>query len=191
MLTIKQNMCKNFKTYCIIIGAIILLVSCSNDDSNAEICPLELGNLETAISEDLDFRARWTIYEYFENGAISITASVMDENCLLRAIMTITAIPNLERQDFEITTAELIREPTNISFNQVDEDASLGSWSIDEGESNWVQFEEITETSVKGKFQATLVIQENGNNFHTLPDTLRFDNVSFEAVPGELLNGAD
>ncbi|QLG46630.1 hypothetical protein [Costertonia aggregata] len=191
MLTIEQNMRKKLKTYFFIIGAIILLVSCSDDDSNTEICPPELGNLDTAISEQIDFRARWTIYEYFENGAISITASVMDENCLLRAIMTITATPNLERQDFEITTAEFIREPTNISFNQVDEDASLGSWSIDEAEPNWVQFEEITEISVKGTFQATLVIQENGNDFHTLPDTLRFDNVSFEAVPGELLNGAD
>ena len=164
------------------------LVSCTDDEEESN-CLEQLGQFETNINNQTLFQAQWTVFEFFENDALSVTAIVVDQDCLLRAIMGFTSEPNLDRQNFTDTVD--FREPTNISISQINQDAVLGSWRILEGEPNWVQFEEITETSVTGMLQATLVIRENGNNFQTLPDTLRFDNVRFEAVPDDLLNGSN
>jgi len=163
----------------------MLFISCNNDDGNNNDgnkfnCIEPLGEMETMINNQTLFQARWTVFEYFDNGALSIAAFVQDQDCLQSASLGITAEPNLERQNFTVIIQNT-REPTNIKFWQNNEDAVLGSWEILEGEPNWMQYDEITEESVKGRFQATL-ISTSSNNFHTLPDTLRLDNVRFEAV---------
>ena len=182
-------MFKEFKIKRLLFGFVLILSSCSNDDGNMNTCSPELGELETLINNQTLFQARWTLFEYFENGALSVDGFVMDDNCLSRASVGFTAEPNLDRQNFSNT--ESFRESTNIRFRQLNEDVAIGSWKFIEGEPNWVEFDEITETIVKGRFQATLLIDENVNNANTLPDTLIFNNVSFEAVPGELLNGSN
>lgn len=180
---------KNFIINCTVICIVAFFASCSDNDDNSSLCQGQLGQMETLINSQTLFQARWTLYEYLDNGPISVTSFVIDQNCLLTASMGITGEPNLDKQNFMNTQS--FRESTNIRFRQVEEDAPIGKWEIAENTLNWVQFDEITKTIVKGRFQATLVIEENGNDFHTLPDTLRFDNVSFEAVPGELLNGSN
>ncbi|TMM57859.1 hypothetical protein FEE95_00040 [Maribacter algarum] len=180
-------MFRYLKVKCIVLCTVVFSVSCNKDDDGTKDCMEQLGKTETLINSETLYQARWTLFEYLENGALSVTSFVQDQNCLSTASMGITGEPNLDRQNF--TKTQSFREPTNIRFRQIEEDSPIGKWEIVEGEPNWVQFDEITETIVKGRFQATLVIEENGNDFQTLPDTLRFDNVSFEAVPGDLLNG--
>lgn len=109
---------------------VTVVISCNDDDSSVVECKEPLGQLETVINDQTVFQARWTVFEYFDNGALSVASIVMDQNCLLRADLVITGEPNLNRQDFVITSAQFIRDPTNISFSQIDEDAVLGRWEI-------------------------------------------------------------
>jgi len=50
-----------------------------------------------------------------------------------------------------------------------------------------LELTEISENGVKGIFQATYVYRPSAQRFWDLPDTLRFDEVYFEAIDFEAL----
>ena len=54
-------------------------------------------------------------------------------------------------------------------------------FEIFEDEPAWIQLSEISEEKVTGTFQATYVYRQSAFRFWDLPDTLRFNNVAFEA----------
>ncbi|GMN12129.1 hypothetical protein MTsPCn9_34340 [Croceitalea sp. MTPC9] len=157
-----------------------ILISCSKDEEPPckDIEPL--GLLETQISDNTIYDGKSTSYLKLEEGPIGINSYVLDDLCLIRASIGMLVNSTLERQTFVKVVPNQLNTPT-FSFFQVEEDAILGKWDIIENEDNWIELEEITDEIIKGRFQATILVAENQNQFYTLNDTLRFDNVYFEA----------
>ena len=71
------------------------LVSCTNDEDETN-CTEQLGELETVINGQTLFQAQWTVFEFFENDALSVAAIVVDQDCLVRATMGFTSESNLD-----------------------------------------------------------------------------------------------
>lgn len=158
-----------------------VLFSCSKDEeppcNNGE----PFGLLETQISDNTIYDGGSTSYLKLNEGPISINSYVVDEFCLLRASINMLVDSTMERQPFVKRESTNPLNTSTFFFAQVEEDAILGKWDIIENEDNWIQLEEITDEIIKGRFQVTILVAESPNQFYTLSDTLRFNDVYFEA----------
>jgi len=163
-----------------IVCFVLFLASCSNDDPN-DCIPGE-GEMNAIINGVTIFDAKLTSYVELPDNVIAINGIVIDNFCLRTASlgMIIEKKPGLQELTKRDPDNRLL--PATSTFAQIDDDARLGAWNIYEPEDSWVELDEVSESVVRGRFQATYLVRENPNNFQSLPDTLRFTNASFEAA---------
>ena len=170
-------------SFCIIF-LFNFLCSCSDDEAEPE-CSDQLGELEANFSDDFRFNPRVTIFSPEQNGAISVSSFVFDSSCIPNLILSLDIEPTLGVQNF-ILTESFSNTPPNISFILFSFDVIIARWEIVEDEENWIEIDEISDTNLSGRFQATLRLIGGGDGIGEIPSIVRFDNVSFVASPSEL-----
>lgn len=158
---------------------LISILSCSNNDDSVE-CQTKQGDLHTSINEVIHFNPRLVYYGEVNN-LISLAAVQLDDACLARAIVSFTLEKETDRQDLHKRISGSGFYSGTTTFSEWDGDAILGKWDLLESEPAWIEINVLEDNFIEGIFQSTYLHKTNQNNFHSLPDTLRFHNVSFKA----------
>lgn len=131
---------------------------------------------------------RWSDTEFADQWAdnsIGISAEFINAGCEIEISIHFDNIAqtvnqqNLVKRIFEDNHPSQF-QPQSI-FNTWNVDALTERFEIFEDEPAWIQLSEISEEKVTGTFQATYVYRQSAFRFWDLPDTLRFNNVAFEA----------
>ncbi len=158
---------------------LFLTFSCSSNDDSID-CPKKQGDLNTEINDIIKFNPRFVTYAKVE-GVLSLAAVQLDDDCLFRAIVSFMIENKKGRQDLNKLDIQNRFNPSTSSFSEADGDAVLGSWDLLETEPAWIEIDVLEDKAMEGRFHSTYLHKTNQNDFHSLPDTLRFKNVSFKA----------
>ena len=120
------------------------------------------------------------------NSSMAIGAGFVNAGCEIELSLD---FHNIKQESGKQDLVKRISEENHPSHLQPH--SILYTWNVDvlterfeiyESEPAWIQLSEITEDKVKGTFQGTYVYKQSARRFWNLPDTLRFNNVSFEAI---------
>ena len=183
-----RKICKTF-------SVLVLIFTFSCEEEYQPDCPPPLGEMIARVNDTIvwDFNSvyfrRWTEKDLgtrWADSSLNIRAGFVNAGCELELSLIFHNIAEtLNRQGL----VKLIYEEDhpsrlqpNSDFYTWDVDALTEQFNLFEGEPAWIQLSEITDEQVKGTFQATYVYRPSAFRFWDLPDTLRFNNVSFSAA---------
>ena len=182
---------KIWKTF----SLLVLIFTFSCEDKQEPGCPPPVGEMIAQVNDTIawDFKhvsfRRWSETEFaasWADSSISIEAHFINAGCELELSLNFHNIAQkLNRQNLikpiyeEDHPSQL--QPYSV-FNTWNVDALTERFNLFEDEPAWIQLSEITDEQVKGTFQATYVYRPSAFRFWDLPDTLRFNNVSFSAA---------
>ncbi|MCP4458880.1 MAG: hypothetical protein GY816_12790 [Cytophagales bacterium] len=169
-----------------------IFICCSDDPKPS--CPAPIGEMVAQVNDTtiwefkyVSFR-RWSEYvgSQESDSLINISADFINAGCEMELTLDFQIIArtlnrqNLVKRIFEEDHPSKL-QPHSI-FYTWNVDALTERFELYEGEPAWIQLSEINEETVTGTFQGTYVYRQSAFRFWDLPDTLRFNNVPFEAI---------
>lgn len=169
----------------------LMLLSCKDDDETS--CYPQVGEMRAFVNDsiDLDFRFVYYLRDTI-NSAIEIKSVFINASCEQEVSLN---LGNIKENKGKQTLVKIIfgdsdhpsQKTANSIFRTWNVDAGTESFELFEEEPAWLELTEINDNSVKGIFQATYVYRPSAQRFWALPDTLRFNEVYFEAVDFDTL----
>ncbi|WOC39286.1 hypothetical protein [Polaribacter sp. HL-MS24] len=173
--------------------AFTFLLSCEKDSEPN--CPPPTGEMIAQINDTIvwDFKyvyfRRWSdteVADQWADSSIGISSEFTNAGCELEISIHFDNISQTLNQQKLVKRIFEDNHPSQFQpqsvFNTWNVDALTEKFDLYESEPAWIQLSEITEDKVKGIFQGTYVYRQSTFRFWNLPDTLRFNNVSFEAI---------
>lgn len=173
--------------------AFTFLLSCEKDSEPN--CPPPTGEMIAQINDTIvwDFKyvnfRRWSDTEFADqwpDSSISIFSDFINAGCerelslYFHNISQILTRQTLVKRIFEENHPSHL-QPHSILYTW-NVDALTERFEIYEDEPSWIELSEINEEKVTGTFQGTYVYRQSAFRFWILPDTLRFNEVYFEAT---------
>jgi len=183
------------KNIVLLFGLVALnfLFSCNEEPKPSCVPPI--GEMIARVNDTLvwDFRhvyfVRWS-EEYsgshWADSSLNMRADFINAGCDIELALSFSNIAQtLNRQNLVkriFGDNQPSRLQPNSIFRTYDIDALTERFELFESEPAWIQLSEITEAQVNGTFQGTYVYRPSALRFWDLPDTLRFNEVDFEAI---------
>ncbi|WOC39284.1 hypothetical protein [Polaribacter sp. HL-MS24] len=173
--------------------AFTFLLSCEKDSEPN--CPPPTGEMIAQINDTIvwDFKyvsfRRWSDTEFanqWADSSISISSEFINSGCERELSLDFHNISQILTRQTLVKRISEENHPSHLQPHSIfytwNVDALTEKFDLYESEPAWIQLSEITEDKVKGIFQGTYVYRQSTFRFWNLPDTLRFNNVSFEAI---------
>lgn len=161
-----------------------IFVSC-NDEPKPN-CPAPIGEMIAQLNDTTIWEFKYVTYWTESDSSIGIGAGFVNAGCELELSLDFRNILQLQNKQILVKHISEENHPSHLLPHSVfytwNIDALTERFEIYEDEPSWIQLSEISEEKVTGTFQATYVYRQSAFRFWNLPDTLRFNNVLFEAV---------
>ena len=183
------------KNIVLLFGLVALnfLFSCNEEPKPS--CPPPTGEMIARVKDTIvwDFKyvyfRRWSETDFasqWADSSISIFAEFTNAGCELELSLDLHNIAQTLKRQNLVKRISGDNQPSQLQpysiFYTWDVDALTERFELFESEPAWIQLSEITDEQVKGTFQGTYVYRPSALRFWDLPDTLRFNEVAFEAI---------
>lgn len=169
-----------------IIGAILLFVSCNDEsqEQTPDCSNYQRGNMYVKFGEvsgqEVDYNDIFFTIE--SDTLLSLNCLYFTDLCEWRVSHTFLVKRNLLMQSLvNRQSIDGNRVIGSTYFRTLDHDATTEGFGLYDGESAWFQFTQLSDTEVRGRFQATYIHEPGFIRAWNLPDTLRFNNIEFVA----------
>ncbi len=178
----------------ITFSLLVLIFTFSCKDEYKPGCPPPIGEMIAVVNDTIEWDFKYVTFrkwsEYVgapkSDSIIDINAGFVNAGCEMELTLDLNYIARtLNRQNLVkriYGDNQPSRQQPHSIFYTWNVDALTERFELFEGEPAWIQLSEITEEKVKGTFQCTYVYRQSTWRFWDLPDTLRFNEVTFEAV---------
>ena len=161
----------------------IVLVSCNTDrEPEQPFCSTENVRLRVPINDTLVLNFQSVGFYETENSLWELSAYEFSPSCVLWGSLTIFSQKKVGIQDLIPITFSGPQIAGQINFTELNDDTILGRFELYEAEPNSVEITKVERDTIAGVINATMVWNQSGNKFITLPDTLRFTNANFKAI---------
>ncbi|PIE99821.1 MAG: hypothetical protein CR994_09260 [Maribacter sp.] len=159
----------------------MVFCSCSRDDGNEEPkCTESIGKLEAKVHKDATLQFYSTTFHDLDDNTIDINADEITPYCIWIGRLSFTLEKRTGIHELKIQVAGGSGIYGETVYRELDDDVQLGRFDLYEAEPHTVEITALNDGKVNGVLSATYVYS-GSNDFHILPDTLRFKNILFEA----------
>ena len=165
----------------LILMVAISFCRCSKEEE-APKCSEPVGKLRAQVHDTFVYDARFTEFYNLDDNTIQVNAYEFSPDCIWIGSLSFALEKKLGRQELKKPNRGGLDEFGESIFVEVDQDVILGDFPIYEAEPRWLEITDLGKEKLEGVFSATYVFEGGPNRFINLPDTLRFNNVAFEAI---------